>query len=136
VQGWQCGYRVAKTILDYVHVCGYYEGVDNLALAKGSSQKHLYIWTHIITWYKYLQYGVLFVEWNVKFNNVLLGVVAPTSIIRTLNYFLIVCILNCKKKKSCKWVFLYNVIFNILIYTFKKIKINLMNKMCTKRMFF
>ncbi len=37
---------------------------------------------------------------NVKFNNVLLGVVALTCIIRIHNHFLILCILNCKKKKK------------------------------------
>jgi hypothetical protein len=37
---------------------------------------------------------------NVKFNNVLLAVVALTCIICIRNHFLILCILKCKKKKE------------------------------------
>lgn len=44
----------------------------------------------------------VFCKMNVKFSNVLLGVIALTCIIHMGNKFLILCIFNCTKKKNYK----------------------------------
>jgi hypothetical protein len=56
-----------------------------------------------------------------------------TYTINNHNNYLILCILNCQKRKKLEMdLFLYNVSFNILEYTSKTITINLMNKKYTK----
>jgi hypothetical protein len=62
------------------------------------------------------------------------GVITLTHIITSHSNYLILYILNYKKRKILKiGLLLCNIIFNILAYISKKIRINLMNKKYTQK---